>query len=188
MSDTVLADAIKRLTEYAKGIISHDFPAESPDAFPDPFNLNELSSAIKQLAAEYRDSLLRAEETMWAQATAEKQIEEMLIYETSILNNMADGLVAIDPNGIINLFNPALLSMFNFSDRNITGKQYKEVFTADLTSLIEKGMSGKKETINGEISLADGRIGKAIVTPILNGELLGSVVLVHDITERKRDR
>lgn len=34
----------------------------------------------------------------------------------------------------------------------------------------------------GEIPLADGRISRAIVTPILNGAFLGSVVLVHDIT------
>ncbi len=117
MPDTVLVDVIKRLTKYAKGILSHEFQSEPVRISPDPLNINELSSAIEQLATEYRDSLLRAEETMWAQATAEKRMEEMLLYETSILNNMADGLIAVDPNGIIDLFNPAFLSMLNLSDR-----------------------------------------------------------------------
>ncbi|OQW98735.1 MAG: hybrid sensor histidine kinase/response regulator [Desulfobacteraceae bacterium A6] len=185
MPDTVLEDVIKRLTEYAKGILSHDFQSEPVRISPDPFNINELSSAIEQLATEYRYSLLRAEETMWAQATAEKQMEEMLLYETSILNTMADGLIAIDPNGIIDIFNPVFLSMFNLSDREISGREYNEIFAADLTSLIGNVMSEKKETIMGEISLADGRIGRAIVTPILNSEFLGSVVLVHDVTKEK---
>lgn len=185
MPDTVLEDVIKRLTEYAKGILTHDFQSEPVRISPDPFNINELSSAIEQLATEYRDSLLRAEETMWAQATAERRMEEMLLYETSILNNMADGLIAVDPNGIIDLFNPAFLSMFNLSDREISGREYSEIFAADLTALVGNVMSEKKETIRGEISLADGRIGRAIGTPILNGEFLGSVVLVHDITKEK---
>ena len=184
MSDTVLEDIVKRLTDYTKGILSHDFPDE-PLISTDLFNFNELLSAIKQLASEYRDSMLRAEEIMWAQAVTERQMEEMLLYQTSILSNMADGLVAVNPDGTINIFNPAFLSMFNLSDREISGRQYTEIFAADLTSLIEKGMHGKKETIRGEISLADGRIGRAIVTPILNDDLLGSVVLVHDITKEK---
>jgi PAS domain S-box-containing protein len=185
MSDTVLVDIIKRLTDYTKGILLHDFPAEPLRISPDPFNINELSSAIKQLAEEYRDSLIRAEETVWAQATAEKQMEEMLTYETAILNNMADGLIAVDPNGAITIFNPVFLSMLNLSDREISGREYSEAFAADLTSLIDNVMSEKKETIKGEISLADGRIGKATVTPILNGEFLGCIVLVHDITREK---
>lgn len=185
MPDTVLGDVIKRLTEYAKGILSHDFQAEPIRISPDPYNINELSSAIEQLATEYRESLLRAEETVWRQAIAERQMEEMLLYETSILNNMADGLVAINQNGIIDIFNPAFLSMFNLSDREIAGREYNEIFAADLTSLIEKGMSGEKGTIKGEISLANGRIGRVIVNPILNDEFLGSVVLVHDITKEK---
>jgi PAS domain S-box-containing protein len=185
MSDTVLVDIIKRLTDYTKGILLHDFPAEPLRISPDPFNINELSSAIKQLAEEYHDSLIRAEETVWAQATAEKQMEEMLTYETAILNNMADGLIAVDPNGAITIFNPVFLSMLNLSDREISGREYSEAFAADLTSLIDNVMSEKKETIKGEISLADGRIGKATVTPILNGEFLGCIVLVHDITREK---
>lgn len=68
----------------------------------------------------------------------------MLLYETSILNNMTDGFLTINPDGIVNISNPAFLLMFNLSEKEITEKEYSEIYAADLTSLIGKVTSEKK--------------------------------------------
>jgi two-component system phosphate regulon sensor histidine kinase PhoR len=40
----------------------------------------------------------------------------------AVLGNMSDGVVIVDPSGDIQLFNPAVLRLFENEDQNITGK------------------------------------------------------------------
>ena len=103
---------IKKLDEFVKNVLSHDFSVTSIplDIAPDA-ETGKLAAFIQKMALEYQDSMLRAEQTVFALAKTSKEYEDLLAYQTAIIDNMADGLFATDARGKITLFNPALLSL-----------------------------------------------------------------------------
>ncbi len=94
------------------------------------------------------------------------QLEDTLTYLGAIIDNLADGLLVTDSSGKINCCNPALLTLFGMENSNPMDQSVDTLFGNDLTELIAHSQLGKA-TI-AEISLADGRIGKAVVTAIPN--------------------
>lgn len=126
-------------------------------------------------------------EEIISQRTAE--LQNSLVFQSAILDNIVDGLVAIDLEGGITGFNPAILHLFELKG-GITGKNFKNIFRSDLVSVIEKSIDMEK-MISSEVELSNGKIGKAVSTRILRKEgeaevNFGTLVLVRDITKEKQ--
>ena len=125
-------------------------------------------------------------EDIISQRTAE--LRNSIGYQSAILDNIVDGLVAIDLKGEISGFNPSMIHLYNL-DQTILGKKYKDIFKSDLIQVIEKSISMQK-MISSEIDLNNSKIGKAVSTRILtndqgNENVLGTLVLIRDITKEK---
>jgi PAS domain S-box-containing protein len=118
------------------------------------------------------------------QATGQ-QLQSTLAYLGTILDNLADGLLVSDTEGSITCYNPALLKLFDLEGKPLNGESVQAIFGQDLVKLIEQ--SQDQATSSTEIEIAQGRIGKAVATSILDatGTKIGTVVLIHDITAEK---
>ncbi|HVN55614.1 MAG TPA: ATP-binding protein [Anaerolineaceae bacterium] len=100
----------------------------------------------------------------------------------TILTQVQDGVIVIDLDERVVLINQTVRAAFNLGDGNLTGKLINEVF--DHQDLIELAQSPEKRLSNrGEITLEDGRVFGAQLTPIPD---VGQVITLHDITYLKK--
>lgn len=114
----------------------------------------------------------------------------------AIVDNMADGLLVTNHQGIISRFNPALLKMFAIENTNLKGKNIATLLPSELVALLEPTARGEKDLVTAEVKLAEDRAGQALATSIRKeaegneGEqYLGTVILIRDVTvEREVDR
>jgi PAS domain S-box-containing protein len=128
---------------------------------------------------------------------------------SAIISNMADGLFVIDVNKKIISFNYSFSSMFELAADSLSGKRIYEIFEEDVTGLIDKVFAGlpaaqrNNEFFSDEITLKNGRTGKAVATPMFVQSLAGhegtadgqaadgdavfsgAVVSIRDITKEK---
>ncbi len=115
----------------------------------------------------------------------------------AILENMVDGIITINENGIIDSFNPAAEHIFGYSADEVLGQNINMLIPNRLRNAHESFLTGYLET--GEESIAgngrevegvrkDGRlfpVELAVSTVTHQGRPL-YIGLVRDITERKR--
>ncbi|WP_052128786.1 ATP-binding protein [Neosynechococcus sphagnicola] len=124
------------------------------------------------------------------------QLQDTLANLTAIIDNLADGLLVTDLDNTITRFNPALLQLFDLGDLDLTNRTCQEIFSQDVTHLVEKTRLIPNEMFTAEIALANGQIGKAVATAVLKDigshsseggscQSIGSVVLIRDITTEK---
>ncbi|MBW4576628.1 MAG: PAS domain S-box protein [Aphanothece sp. CMT-3BRIN-NPC111] len=137
--------------------------------------------------------------------TARKQAESALQKEReflkALLENLQDGIVACDANGILTLFNRATREFHGLSEQPLPADQWAEHFGLYLpdgktlmpTEEIPLFRALRGEIVrNVEMAIASkqGKLrtllanGQAFVD--IQGKKLGAVVVMHDITERKQ--
>jgi len=121
-----------------------------------------------------------------------ERLQNTLAHMNAIIDNMADGLLVTDNNCRIVRANPAFLSMYRINGQDIADRQGSDLGREDLQQLIDMSCGGPREVVTSEVTLPEGRTGKAVATPILRNssegaadESIGSVVLVRDITSEK---
>ncbi|WP_456318183.1 sigma 54-interacting transcriptional regulator [Priestia megaterium] len=127
------------------------------------------------------ESLLMALETatnvLRAQTRERTQIKEM----QSILNVINDGVLTIDPNGIIKVNNNSAKRIFNFAEEDIVGKKYSDCFEDPrLLKVIEE----KKKERNLLHTTDNGK--KIVVNQIpiyIDSVFQGSVGIYQEISE-----
>ena len=112
-------------------------------------------------------------------------------YTGTILDNMADAVIASDAKGSITVFNKAAENLFHISTDAILGKKCSAVI-ADPQSCIERTLeSGKPiEYEEAEYTTNEGRtvavgVGTSVVRSAKN-ELDIVVAVIRDLTERRR--
>lgn len=99
----------------------------------------------------------------------------------ALLTGIQDSVVVIDQNERVMLMNPAARAIFHLEDEDPTGKPYQEMIQhPDLLEIL--GQDTAFEPYRGEITLEDGRVLSAQVTPIPD---MGLAVLMQDITYLK---
>jgi PAS domain S-box-containing protein len=149
--------------------------------------INNISNTLQTQVSKIQDTLVAFKEKDDILTATETDYQQILSYLTAIMNNMADGLLVTNNDGIIIQYNPALLSMFKLEQTEVVARHYKEIFDTDFVTLIEKILNDKHVVFEGEIKIPDNKFGKAVVSSITeNLELSGTVVLVRDYTDRKK--
>ncbi len=169
-----LLNGVEKITS---GDLSHKLPIRSQD------ELGTLARAFNSMAQELKESF----------DTLEQRVDAATAYLTAIIDNMADGLLATDPEGRITRFNPALQAMLGIEQDDLLGKHCGEVFGREITELVELTNSGEKRFAMAEIEMANGRVGKAVATAIYKDserpealqQSIGTVLLTRDITREK---
>jgi PAS domain S-box-containing protein len=121
------------------------------------------------------------------------KLQDALAYLSVVIDNIADGLLVTDPNSKLKRFNPALLTMFGLGNIELLGKDCQDVLSSEVATLVEQTHASTREVLQAEISLAGGRIGKAVATRIVKKSsdeevgdtYIGAVMLIRDITSEK---
>lgn len=120
------------------------------------------------------------------------ELRAALARSQAILDNMADGLVAVDDEGVVQAVNPAFARIL-FIEHVETGRAADEVMPAELAALARESIATCK-LARAEITMSGERTGVALASPIQtdDGEgqkCVGSVLILRDVTfEKEIDR
>lgn len=100
----------------------------------------------------------------------------------TVLTSIQDGVIVLDNEGRIILVNQTARSAYNLGQNRLTGKLPGDIFTHP--ELLELMRPHRKSNIErAEITLEDGRVFTAQVTPIPD---VGVAITLNDITSLKR--
>jgi signal transduction histidine kinase len=144
--------------------------------------LQRSEHSLEQKVVERTAEVERArEETARARDEAVGLSHEL----AAVLDNLGEGLLVIDPDGLVERVNRRLEEMLARPSGSLLHQSAAEV-------LPELDGIGTTMVATREIPLAEGRLGRAVASGILDpggGASRGTVVLVRDITvEREVDR
>lgn len=103
----------------------------------------------------------------------------------TIMNNVADGMLAIDAHGIINMANPAAENIFGHSRAEFQGMNVDKLLTDVRTGKNGTVSTGEREVVGLR---KNGATFEANITLCESGEKSapGFIVIIRDITERKQ--
>lgn len=182
-----ISQPLNKLTEYSKKLASHDFSSAVDIRSDDEIGL--LADTMKSMATDLHEVFDRYEQAI---NDAIVELQNTLTYLTAVIDNMADGLLVTDTDGVITHVNPALSYMFALRETDMIGKNCKDLFGFKLAEIVEKSRRFTEEIFTTEIGLVAGRIGKAVATGIQKDTFqsadekgIGSVILIRDITSEK---
>jgi PAS domain S-box-containing protein len=181
-----VSQPLNKLTEYSKKLASHDFSSAVDIKSDDEIGL--LADTMKSMATDLHEVFDRYEQAI---NDAIVELQDTLTYLTAVIDNMADGLLVTDTDGVITHVNPALSYMFDLREAEMIGKNCRDLFGPGLAELVEKSRKFTDEVFTTEIGIAANGIGKAVATGIHKDTFLsddkgiGSVILVRDITSEK---
>lgn len=127
---------------------------------------------------------------------AKETAEGATTYLTTIIDNLVDGLLVTDAAGKITHSNPALLTMFRLGHTDLIGQDSQAIFSPAIDDLIKQTQHHPTDVFTAEIGLAHQRAGAAVATAIRKdadavhtaNSVLGSVILIKDVTDQKYAR
>lgn len=181
-----VSQPLNALTDYAKKLTLHDF--SSPVNIQSDDEIGLLANTMKSMATDLHEVFERYEQAI---NDAIVELQNTLAYLSAVIDNMADGLLVTDTDGIITHVNPALSYMFNMRESDFIGRDCKNIFGDDFAKIVQKSRLNSDEIFTTEIELAHKRIGKAVATGIHKDTIqsddkgIGAVVLIRDITSEK---
>ena len=158
---------------------------------PKPFDPDELVHIVT-VAMERRELIL---ETRRLQAERERRMLESSREQSrlrTIISALDDGILVINQQAEIVLFNNAFLSLLEIKQKIAIGQSIHDVLSENLSEQIKKLLQNKEDfaALKQEIVIhppAD-KVVMANITPIHdnNGAALGIVAVIRDITELKK--
>jgi two-component system, OmpR family, phosphate regulon sensor histidine kinase PhoR len=102
---------------------------------------------------------------------------------STVLYNLADGVVMTDTRGHILLANPAAENLFAFREQPSLGKPLIEViFNHEVESLLQKSLTTQKKQA-AQVDLMSGKFIRVFAVPLKTEKLAGVVLLFQDLTE-----
>lgn len=142
------------------------------------------SKEVLTTLEEMRSALLNMlEDTEETRNTAEANLQRTQL----ILSNLADGLLMVNKEGRLELFNPAAEQMFDVRARDLLGRTFQELETfPTLTSLIRL-MEEHTHVFRKEIVMPRNRVIELTSISLKSGaEDNGTILVSHDITREKQ--
>ncbi len=159
---------------------------------PLPKMAGHILSVIEQL--EISRSSRLSQEVIGTQGMASRRIAEELLsvkrHFEMILERMSEGILEITHEGRIVYANPAALSLVGISEEKLLGSRLQELFDGNDRKRVEELLEGngneQNKTISDEPPLH--LCGYLVVVRrlYLNGESETLIVIIEDVTERKR--
>jgi len=158
------------LVRLAHGRITHPISPSDCSEFPD------LANTLNQTAQE----LDRKIQTL----VREKNEQQ------AILSSMVEGVMAIDVNGHIISINEATESLIGVTEDEARGRPFQEVIRSiDLYEFAKQSLEAE-DTVDGEMILKNGEDRiiqlRGTVLHDINGQKLGVLVVMHDMTRLRR--
>jgi PAS domain S-box-containing protein len=158
---------------------------------PKPFTPDELLNNLKT-GYEKRLLLLEAENL---RREREERLLEIAFEKTrlnTIVNSIIDGVVVINKNGELVLFNPAAMKYFELNNV-ILGEYILNILPEKISELIKKildnpGFAGTAYSEQIELKPNRELVGDVSVSPVPHhdGTVAGVVLVINDITELKK--
>ncbi len=182
-----ISQPLNELTDYAKKLLNHDFTATVNIKSKDEIGL--LANTLQSMANNINEVFDKYE---LALKDAVVELQDTLAYLTTIIDNMADGLIVVDKDGVINHINSAASEMFGLTEHEMIGKNI-EILGENFAKLVTKSLN-IEEIVSAEVPLTKNRIGKAVAKSIKKEYfaedseargILGAVILIRDITQEK---
>ncbi len=165
-----ITQPIMAIANTAIQLADGDLSLKAPVLTDDEIGL--LARAFNQMTGQLRDSNQQMAEYSYTLeqrvADATHDLQDTLIYLSSIIDNMADGLLVTDIHGRVTRYNPALLKMFSLSaEEDIEHKSCETLLGDDVADLVRNTMRSPQDVWTTELDLGEGRVGKASATAIL---------------------
>ncbi len=193
---------LQALTQYANRLAARDFDAVVDIKADDEIGL--LARTMNNMARETKNLITGLEKSI---QDATRELQDTLVYLSTIIENLAEGLVVIDSQGNITRYNQALLKIFALSE-DLTGRNCKEVFGDSAAEFIQERLNIISSHRRENGTKAHGNEGREYfaghmaefeayksdgqptpielsVSVIKIDESWSSIVIVRDITERK---
>ncbi len=123
-------------------------------------------------------------------------VQTMKNYNESMLESMSNGVITFDADGTAQTCNAAAVRILRLEDADVAGRSSEDLFGAENVWLLDR-MRRVAETLETELAIdAELRLGDETVSanvsvlPLLagDGEQLGTMVMIEDITNEKRVR
>lgn len=136
-----------------------------------------------------------------AMTALEKELSQAASKSDIIINSIADGVVVIDTEGVIQVINPAAQNIIGWSSTDAVGLDYRSVIkltdstgaaVADELSPIRQVMLSARAITNNDLTLVT-KSGKKelislVVSPLsANGSSAGVIAVFRDITNEKAE-
>jgi len=175
---------LHQLTEHARRLEAHDFSATIDIRSHDEMEV--LGRAVQSMGREL--ALLFSEMESEVDKAA-GELRDHMAYLSSIIDNLVDGLLVVNPMGEVSVINPAMREFFDLRDEPFERVPAAAVFPREVADLAAEVRQCSRDVLSAEIPLSRGRTGKAVASPVLAGDAapkcLGGVILVRDITREK---
>ncbi|MDJ1175547.1 ATP-binding protein [Roseofilum capinflatum] len=181
-----ITQPILGITETAIQVREGNLKSQAPVLTED--EIGTLAQAFNQMINQLQESKNDLENQV---ESATQSLQETLANLTSIIDNIADGLLVTNAEGIITQTNQALFKLFDLETGSLLNRNSEDIFGGIFSELGFKVKQNPENIFQSEIDLSENRIGKIVATgvsktdPQLGQQFLGCVFLVRDITADK---
>ncbi len=150
------------------------------------FDLTEIKKTENELKATQSAILNILEDVDEARITAEEEKDKTL----AVITNLADGLLVFNRKGTLSLLNPQAEYFFGIKADDIIGKPTRDLREIPKIKPLMKLIT-KREEIGSvhreEVLFSENLVLEVSTAPMTReGERLGTLVIIHDITREKR--
>ena len=163
-------------------------------------NLAEENKRLKIENGLLNEGYQQLENTLKKLQVNEEELAELKDRSIAILKSVADGLLAIDKQGMILIFNGVAEEMTGMLAKDVVGKHYGRILKIFKSGSKDLELDFISDVINENkiiklagdtvISSANGNEIPVInlASPVIdkNGVIIGCVVVIHDVSEERR--
>ncbi len=139
------------------------------------------------------DGVVTVMEDVTEEVAADTEFRRLQNFNTSIVQNISEGIVVQNQAGEFTFINPATANILGYNPEEIIGKHWKEVIPADQHEIVEaadeRRKRGKTDRYELELQRKNGqripvRVSGSPRLDLPSGEFLGSLAVFSDISEQ----
>lgn len=174
---------IEKLAQATKEVSKGNLDVRVEDPASDELGI--LIDSFNQMISDLKESQQNI-----AQKTSE--LEARKKYIEAILNNISTGVITLDAEEVISLINLSAREMLGLKEKNIIGKNYKDVLIQntykEIVNYISRGLTKKHKLSEREINISvDGQNQTLALTlsPLRqpNNKFSGMIVVLDNLTQ-----
>ncbi len=163
--------ALRRLSKATASLAAGDLDARVPSRGADEIAslavaFNDMASQIRLMVRELREQKQKVE---------------------TIFDRMGEAIIVTDPAGRITLCNPAFARVFGVPCEQAQGLTVADATKSNpLDQAFRAALEGSQQTAEVRVLFPTQKVLEATVTGIADGEPLGAVGILHDVTQLRR--